>query len=237
MKIATISDTHNQHILYSTTFLKEENVDMLICAGDASNTKSPYINENELRNFLEWMSSLRHIKYKIFVPGNHDTSFEKGLIKRFQYPNIIFLVDETITIKEKLLFGLKSRNIKIHGSPFTPTFGTGWAYNCKRSKIYKHWEMIPDDTDILITHGPPKYISDYTVDFDRNIINVGDKSLLNKVLEIQPKFHIFGHVHDEKGHYNNGVKTLGNKCKTTFINASIVDLKHNPVNTPIIFKI
>lgn len=230
----TISDTHNQHALIDE-YIRNQNANILIHAGDGSNHKNPYFNENELRNVLEWMSSFKHIKYKIYVPGNHDTSFEKGLVKKHEYPDIIFLKDEVITLNKKSLF--KKQTIKIFGSPFTPTFGTGWAFNCNRNKIHKHWDLIPNDVDIVITHGPPKFISDYTIDFDRNIINVGDKTLLNKIMEIQPKYHIFGHVHDEKSHYNHGIKHLGDKCKTSFVNASIVDLKHNVVNKPIIIKI
>lgn len=230
-----LSDTHNQHS-FIHDYIPKKNIDFLIFAGDGSNQKNPYMNENELRNLLEWLSSLKHIKYKIFIPGNHETSLQKGLIKKYQYPSIIFLIDQTITITKKTWYG-KKESIKIFGSPFTPTFGTGWAYNCNRQKIHKHWDLIPNDIDILITHGPPKYVLDHTWDLNNEQINVGDKSLLNKVLEIQPKYHIFGHLHDEKEIYNHGIKILGDKCKTTFINASICDLKHNPINKPIIFKI
>lgn len=235
MKIIAISDTHNQHLFIDRN-IKDIKADILIHSGDGSNQKNPYLNENELRNVLEWMSSLKHIKYKIYVPGNHDTSFEKGLIKKYNYPNIIFLMDQTITLTKINWYG-KKESVKIFGSPFTPTFGTGWAYNCNRQKIHKHWDLIHKDTDIIITHGPPKYILDHTYDFDGTITNVGDKTLLNIILEIQPTYHIFGHLHDEKDIYNHGIKHLGNKCKTTFVNASIVDLKHNVINKPIILKI
>lgn len=235
MRAIVMSDTHHQHSLIHH-LVKDEKVDILIHAGDGSNQKSPYLNEDELRNCLEWISSFKHIKYKIFVPGNHDTSFAKGLIKRSDYPNIIFLVDQHVVIQKKRLFK-KKEVVKIFGSPYTPTYGEGWAYNVSRAKSHKHWDLIHNNTDIVITHGPPKYILDSTQDYEHNMVNVGDKSLYNKMIELEPRYHIFGHLHDESHALNHGIRILGDKCKTSFINASICNIKGDPVNKPIIIEI
>lgn len=226
MKIAVISDTHRKHFELTKSLLNE-NIDLIIHAGDASNVKSPFINVNEMLEFLTWYESLP-IKYKIFVPGNHDSSIEHNLVDFTKFPSVTVLIDESIQIED----------LNIFGSPYTPSFGQGWAYNKSHSKLSNIWrQIIPDNTDILITHGPPKGVLDLTTDrHSKGYIQVGCKSLLNRVLEVQPQFHIFGHIHDEPNILNNGIKKI-NDLKTTFINASNCDLKYKCVNKPIIFEI
>lgn len=227
MKIACISDTHEQHEALDIWFMDNiDSIDMIIHAGDGANSIIPEINESKLRDFLHWLNSWK--TPVVYVPGNHDTSFEKGLINKDEFGNITFLVHE-----------LKEVNgIKIFGSPYTPKFGMeGWAYNVKRQKLDKYWEAIPDDTQILVTHGPPKYILDLTEDYNVNgMVNVGCKALLNHVRRVEPKYHIFGHIHDEKLAINNGIRKL-NDLNTIFINASIVNLMHTQKNVPIIIEV
>lgn len=225
MKIICISDTHEKHREIHD-IIKNTQADIIIHAGDGSNSRVPALNNNPTRDYLTWLDSFEHIKHKIYVPGNHDTAIAAGLVKKEEYPNINILINEEVS-----LYGLK-----FYGSPITPTFGE-WAFMCKRGKIDKYWKQIPDDTDILITHGPPYSILDSSLDFNNYIEMVGCKNLLNRVLEKQPLYHIFGHVHDEDKIYNHGIKTIGDKCKTTFINASLCNLKHQVVNKPIIINI
>lgn len=245
MRICAISDTHNYHREIDS-FIRSNNIDILIHSGDGADHKSPYINQYELRNCLVWMESFKDIPYKIYVPGNHDTSFEKGLVRRKDFMNINFLIDDWIKIDTGYSLDPKdtthkksNKVIKIHGSPFTPSFGTGWAYNCGRSTIQKHWNLIEEDTNILVTHGPPKGLLDTTTDFSSNLLtNVGCSALTKKVLEVQPDYHIFGHLHDEKNIFNHGIKMIGDKCKTKFINASICELRGRmKFNKPILFEI
>lgn len=222
MNIIVISDTHGKHklldqYLYDPSFI--ENVDLIIHCGDASNTKSKAINNNELHDFLEWYSDL-NIPSKIFVPGNHDTSWEVGMIKEYDYPAIEFLIHEKIVID----------GVNFFGSPYTPTFDEGWAYNKARHKIGEFWDEIPDNTDILITHGPPKGILDMTHMNGSMFESVGDKALLNKVINSKIKYHLFGHIHDEKNIINSGYRIINN---IVFVNACMVDLSYNLINQPI----
>ena len=225
MKIICISDTHCLHN-HIDDDVKSIEADVIIHAGDRSNSKVTAVNDHQLRDCLTWLTSLTNVKHKIFVPGNHDVSLFHGLIKANDYPEIIFLINKEIIIDD----------VKFYGSPVTPTFGVNWAWNCKRGKIDKYWQRIPEDTNVLITHGPPYGINDNTRDYGNKIEQVGCKNLLNRVLDIQPDYHIFGHLHDEVGIFNNGVRTLGEKCKTTFVNPSIVNLKHQVVNKPIVLE-
>lgn len=110
--------------------------------------------------------------------------------------------------------------ITIWGSPITPEFHN-WAFNRKRGEeINKHWQLIPNNTDILITHGPAFGILDKI--FQNQ--NVGCEDLLKSVENINPKYHIFGHIHE-------GFGTTQNQ-NTTFINASSLDYNYKMRKTP-----
>lgn len=225
MKIIAISDTHEQHKLLDQYLYDPccKDVDMIICAGDTANNRSPAINHNAQLNFIDWYSELP-FRWKIYVPGNHNTS-DPGIKKEvYSDKNIIRLLHESINIE----------GINIFGSPYTPSFGEGWAYNISRTKLDRYWNEIPIKTDILITHGPPKGILDLAGRDHNFKEQVGCKALLNHVFRVQPKYHIFGHIHDEGDIFNHGIRDING---TRFINASIVDLNHTPVNKPITFEI
>jgi len=209
MKIWHISDTHTYHNLLELP----TNIDMVIFSGDCSNPRDPYPNEVEVRGFIDWYRSLP-IKHKIFVAGNHDTSIEKRFVTKedFEYHNIIYLENESITID----------GIKIFGSPHTPTFGYGWAFNKDRTKLDRIWRnIIDEDVDIVITHGPPKGTLDLSVDRNHNIERCGDKSLMNRVKEVEPKLVLFGHIHNCEDIINQGTMTLSG-LNTTFSNGSVM---------------
>lgn len=90
----------------------------------------------------------------------------------------------------------------------------------------KHvWDMIPSDTDILVTHGPPYGIGD-----SNGTVNCGCKTLNETVIErVKPSYHIFGHIHEGYGSWSNG--------QTVFINASICNQGYRPTRKPILFDI
>lgn len=208
MKIWHISDTHGYHNLLTIP----KGIDMVIHSGDCSNPRDPYTNEPEVRSFINWYKKLP-IKYKVYVAGNHDSSIEKRLVtkKDFEDSNIIYLENDYITIE----------GIKIFGSPYTPTF-CNWSFMRDRNKLDRFWcHAIHNDTDILVTHGPPKGILDKTENRDHQIEMCGDKSLLNKVLEIQPAYHLFGHIHNCGDIINAGIQKLS-ICNTSFSNGSVV---------------
>ena len=208
MKIVFISDTHNMH---DDLFVPEG--DMVIHSGDVCNRGT----RNEAVDFLIWFSKLPH-RYKIFIAGNHDFIFENSpkLMEEGIPKNIFYLNDSMVEVE----------GIKIWGSPISPWFHN-WAFNRQRgAEIKQHWDLIPNDTDILITHGPPEGIMDKTIYTQEN---VGCKDLLNKVNQISPKIHCFGHIHE-----GYGIKEIG---ETTFINASSVDINYKMNNKPIIKSI
>tara|TARA_Y100000034_G_scaffold76378_1_gene91762 strand:- start:19038 stop:19763 length:726 start_codon:yes stop_codon:yes gene_type:complete len=208
-RIWHISDTHT----YQEQIIVPENIDIVLHSGDATNWQDPYRNEPEMWKFLEWFSSLE-IPNKVFVAGNHDTSIESGLVKadRIRDYGITYLFNDSVEIG----------GFKIWGSPHTPTFGEGWAFMRARNKIHKVWEQIPDDTDIIVTHGPPKGILDLTWDRNNVLDTCGCSALLKRILAIEPKLVCFGHIHNTKDIYNAGTKQITG-LNTIFSNGSCVN--------------
>ena len=208
MKIWHISDTHTYHDL----LVIPDGIDIVIHSGDCSNPRDPYNNEPEVRNFIDWYKELP-IKYKVYVAGNHDTSIEKKLVLKqdFTDAGIIYLEDDLVKIED----------ILIYGSPYTPNFGN-WSFMKDRVKLERYWRnAIPDYVDIIVTHGPPKGILDKSYDRDNNMESCGDKSLLNRVLEVEPAYVLFGHIHNHKEIVNAGLLKLST-CNTWFSNGSVV---------------
>ena len=156
-----------------------------------------------------WMWKLP-IEHKIFVAGNHDFGIESGLVKNFEDYDITYLFNNSVTID----------GIKFWGSPFTPNFGQ-WAFMKARNTINRVWDVIPDDTDIIVTHGPPKGILDISDNYDRSIEFCGDSALLKRMLKLEPMLVCFGHIHNFEDHDNAGVMKVTGK-KTVYSNGSCV---------------
>jgi Icc-related predicted phosphoesterase len=208
MKIWHISDTHTYHDLLTIP----EGIDMVIHSGDCSNPRDPYNNEPEVRKFIDWYKALP-IEHKIYVAGNHDTSIEKGLVKKIDFSgyNIHYLENDYIDID----------GIKIFGSPHTPQFGQ-WAFMKDRNKLDRFWKVaIHEPCDIIVVHGPPKGILDKSYDRNNNMESCGDKSLLNLILGMQPAYMCFGHIHNCEDIINAGMLKLS-AYDTWFSNGSVV---------------
>ena len=206
--ITFISDTHTKH-KHVTGELPGG--DILIHCGDISNRG--YMNE--IKNFLEWFDGIKGYEHKIFIAGNHDFGFQDNpnlCAKLLQdYPTVTYLEDTSVIID----------GIKIYGSPWQPRF-YNWAFNVDRGwDIAQKWEKIPQDTDILITHGPLHGILDSTYTGQR----VGCEDLYKKVMEIKPKVHCSGHIH-----YDYGMKEIDGM---TFINACCLGEDYMYQNGPI----
>jgi Icc-related predicted phosphoesterase len=153
------------------------------------------------------------------IAGNHDFLFEvdpAAAAELLSEYDIHYLNDICATIE----------GINFLGSPITPYFHN-WAFNRISNEIGKHWDMIPEGTDVLITHGPPKGILDFT-HYDKE--HVGCPLLREKVRMIKPKVHVFGHIHEARG--------IQEEDGTTFINASVVTLRYqlryeNPIKVTV----
>lgn len=196
MKIWHISDTHCFHWGVSRFNKIPADVDLIIHSGDACSSSHLEHNRIEWVDFLIWFKGINNIP-KIFVPGNHDCWIEKNeKIARSQcYESGI-----KILINEPFEF----LGLNFWGSPLTPWFND-WAYNRRRESLNKMWQTIPDNTDVIICHGPPKGVLDITEDKDRKVEQVGCSALGKRIEKIKPKAVLFGHIHDYKDYKNTGV--------------------------------
>lgn len=205
MKIRHISDTHGYH----EGLVIEDDIDILIHSGDCTTDKNPIINQLEFDAFFKWFKNLK-VKHKVLIAGNHDwwalKLYNKLALKE---AGIIYLEHDYETVEGLLIFG----------SPFTPNFGN-WHFMKNPEKLSRFWEVLIPGIDILVTHGPPKGQLDLSHDRDGNLDYCGDGALLKSVFLNEPKYHLFGHIHDSDGCFNYGVKTIDRK--TTFINSALV---------------
>lgn len=206
MKVWHISDTHE----HAQELNVPEGIDIVIHSGDAASRKDPFRNESELREFLEWYGSLK-IPHKVFIAGNHDTSLEAGLVTRqdIESKGIVYLHNESVNVA----------GLNIWGSPFVPQYGA-WAYMLPSERLKELWQTIPEDTDIVATHGPPKGMLDLTHDnrVKYNAENITDyyrlcgcEHLAARIDEVEPILHCFGHIHNSEP--GTGVVNIGTRIK------------------------
>lgn len=230
---------------------KLEGGDLLIVTGDLTARNMPI----EYIDFYEWCKDQPYKKI-IIIGGNHD-SFIQNLKSKFfppttYYSHCEYLCDSGTEFEyEKQIHHPASnqhvsidvlmhekRKVKIWGSPWTAQFkGINPECTAFTVKHFDHtdevldeyWNKIPKDTDILITHGPPYGILDKT----SRGKHVGSHTLLITSMLIEPRLHVFSHIHEEGGqHYIHKRPGYGDENNTHFVNCSIMNENYKPVNKP-----
>ena len=224
-KITLISDTHTKHTKCHHDL---PGGDLLIHAGDFMN--SGY-ESREAEEFFKWFDQIKTYDTKVLIAGNHDRLMENDPEKMLGlltgYKTIEYLQDEQITLYFDGPNGdYPEDNVRIYGSPWQPEF-YNWAFNLPRhgEELQKYWSMIPNDTDILITHGPPHGIRDFVP----NNYEVGCELLRVRVEQVNPLLHVFGHIHNAYGEVYKG--------DTLYVNASICNERYVPSNRPIVIDL
>ena len=204
--------------------------DVLIHSGDFTYTGYP----KEVLDFNEFLGK-QDFQYKIVIAGNHELTFDLENYKNLSklYKNHKYKSYNAEQIKKSLTnciyledSSCEVFNYKIYGSPWQPDFPEWAFYAAQGEEIHQKWKKIPDDVDILITHNPPFNIMDICI----QKMHWGCKELLKEIEErVNPKVHVFGHVHEGYG--------VIQMKKTMFVNPSTCDAYYNPVNEPITFKL
>jgi Icc-related predicted phosphoesterase len=218
LKITCISDTHTKHDDITEDL---PGGDLLLYAGDLMNSGR---NAEDIKWFCEWFDGLDGYKTKVFIAGNHDRMFEndhRGAMEIVNsFKNITYLQDSWLEV------GDDNNKIKIYGSPWQPWF-YDWAFNLQRNSIglAAKWEAIPEDTDIVITHGPAYGFVDTVVGRRHN--NLGCELLAERLQLIKPKIHLCGHIHSGYG--------IMSTEDTHFINASVLNEQYNYTQPPLTF--
>jgi 3',5'-cyclic AMP phosphodiesterase CpdA len=221
MRITVISDTHTKHGLIPLTDLPGG--DLIICAGDIMN--SGY-NKNDILDFCTWFHSLEQYDKKIFIAGNHDRMFENHPEGVEELLNIYFDIDYLQDEAYDLYDMDTDTSTKIYGSPWQPEF-YAWAFNLPKNSLQlaAKWEAIPDNTDILITHGPAFGTLDTVA--GRPWDNLGCELLAQRIEVIKPKIHVCGHIHSGYGYvFKDG---------THFFNAAVLDEQYEYTQKPMTF--
>lgn len=190
MKIFHISDTHGinvEDLLPSTP----QPGSILVHSGDFST------NGDFLSNGIPFFTQISNVKslfdHIIIVPGNHDMFMEEDLYTE-EFLRLQFRLGNNVHILK--YDTCRINGINFFGMPYVPRIGH-WAFMEDRNSdsMRRRWELIPDDTQVLISHGPPLGILDY-VHGER----VGCELHLER-LDTLPnlKANLFGHIHEDRG--------------------------------------
>jgi Icc-related predicted phosphoesterase len=225
MIIDCIADLHG-------FFPELEGGDLLIVAGDitASDTVP------QLKAFFDWFEVQKYRK-KVLIGGNHDNFLANSLSTSTAKKLGLDGMDLGQNEYEYLLdSGTEFEGLKIWGSPWTPWF-YGVHPKCKafmvsEAELDKKFTLIPANTDILVTHGPPFGCLDKNVEGT----HCGSTSLADRIFELNFKLHVFGHIHEAYGQCAEGYMIEGEK-ETAFgglhVNCSYVNYHYKPVNKPV----
>lgn len=229
MKITCISDTHDKH-----DELILPGGDLLLHAGDATMTGT----KNQLTNFVLWLAKQPYT-HKVWVAGNHDWGMEYDqmayeawcgrrmrevkqlvgtrnfILELCKHHNIHYLNNESVQIE----------GLNIFGSPDQPAF-CGWAFNRSHKFLEDHWKIVPDDTNILITHCPAYGILDSLNNGDM----VGDVALMKRINTLPNlKMHVCGHIHESRGILDVG--------PVKHVNASMLNDSYNVAYQPLSIEV
>lgn len=243
-RIVCISDTHLAHL--PPTRIDVPDGDILVHAGDATFKGT----RDEIELFSEWFGRLPH-KHKVFVPGNHDCGFDCA---SYDYPEqMIALLPPCHVLMGRARGTVEIEGLKFWGSPYQPEL-CNWAFNVPRGPMLRqHWATIPDDTDVLVTHSPPMGTLDrvwrqkYVYDAEKKTQvakkyreHVGCADMWQAVQRVQPRLHVFGHIHCDAGvkhHTWKAERTPQLTNETIFVNAAICDERYVPSQKAVVIDL
>jgi len=185
--LVAMADTH----LYHGDLVVPDG-DILVHAGDLTRGGSV----EELDAAAAFLEALPH-EHKLVIAGNHELCLERTPAKaRRHLRGLRYLEDEGATVS----------GLRFWGSPWQPWF-MDWAFNLPRGpKLAAKWALVPADTDVLVTHGPPRGYGDRVRDSRRE----GCDDLLARLRTLQPMLHVFGHIHEDRGSWRVGRTLVAN---------------------------
>jgi 3',5'-cyclic AMP phosphodiesterase CpdA len=194
MRLVCLADTH----LFHDEGFDVPDGDVLVHAGDLCRKG----DLEELAEAARWLASLPH-RRKVIIAGNHDWAFQREAVAarvllRSRVPGVVYLEDEPAVVD----------GVRFWGSPWQPEFN-GWAFNLPRGpELAKVWAKIPRNIDVLVTHGPPHGIGDRSG--EDGDVRAGCADLRARVADVAPRLHLFGHIHQDGGFWNEGWTAFAN---------------------------
>jgi len=207
MRVCCLSDLHGH-------FPEVPPCDLLILAGDYAPAYKHHPVFFYRDQMAPWVADAARNCQVVGIAGNHDLLFEKrpDLVPQMEWT---YLQDS----------GTIVNGLRIWGTPWQPRF-FDWAFNLDEPELCERWALIPDDTDILITHGPPRGYGDWST---FNNERCGSAGLLARIESVRPGVAVAGHIHDGYGRYQIG--------KTLFVSASYVDEDYRPRHRPQVVEV
>jgi len=203
LRCVCISDTHGQH-----EHVQLPPGDILLHAGDFTEAGEMY----QIRSFCDWLHQ-QPFTHKVVVAGNHDVLLDQAYYDRVGYSRFHerrglpkedpgdakLLLRTCCTYLENNVVDIAG--LRIFGSPFQPAF-MDWAFGLERGEaLRKAWEVVPENVDIVLVHGPPVGFGDLTKQGDR----VGCVDLLRELQQrVKPQFAVYGHIHEGYGTRTDG---------------------------------
>lgn len=226
MKVVAISDLHGLLPVIPEC-------DILLIAGDiCPHFDRPVGGAGDIfgqsywlrHDFEEWLDNVP-AKEVCATWGNHDWIGEKrpDMVPKLRWH---LLNDQ----------GAEVLGVKVWGTPWQPYFH-GWAFNAPpplypdgEAFLKKKYDLIPDDTDIIISHGPPRGFGDVTHDGRPT----GSEALKDAIMRIKPKLSVAGHIHIGRGVWEI---ERGNMPKGIIANVCVLDEAYRLVHKPMEFEI
>lgn len=211
MRIATTADLHGN-------LPAVPECDVLVLAGDLTPATDHDV-EFQARwldtTFRTWLEAAP-AKAIVGIAGNHDFVFERA-------PELVpadlpwtYLQDEVATVQ----------GLRFFGSPWTPWF-YDWAFNAPQHDaaeafLDERYATVPDNTDVLVIHGPPAGYGDRTSAGHL----AGSSAFLRLIERTTPSLAVFGHIHEGRGAWTRG--------DTQLVNASAVTVQYELVDDPVV---
>jgi Icc-related predicted phosphoesterase len=200
--LVIVSDTHTRH-----EELGRLCGDVLIHCGDGCDGFQR--NREDLERLDDWFGR-QQFERILCIGGNHDFLIEERVARGERvFQNAIYLQDEPHEF----------RGVRFYGSPWTPEL-IGWAFYLDAGGLRSRWSLIPEDTDVLITHTAPRGV------LDRNSSgrHCGCPDLAKRLERLRPRLHCFGHNHASAG----SIRT----ADTLYVNASVVNRRYEVARGP-----
>jgi predicted phosphodiesterase len=204
LTLVCVADTHGFH-----DGLQVPDGDIFLHAGDLTQRGT----RPQLEAVNAWLTRLPH-RHKVVIAGNHDFLFQdEPHAARALLTGATYLEDGEVTVE----------GLRIWGSPWQPWF-YDWAFNLGRGRdIDAKWRLIPEGIDVLVTHGPPYGLGDTVWGGE----HVGCQDLLRHLRRVKPRLHLFGHIHEARGEWQEGptrvVNVTTSECEAP---ATVITLPH-----------
>jgi predicted phosphodiesterase len=186
----------------------------------------------QIQKFNEFLQ-MQPYAVKIVISGNHDFCFDPDSLEElkayYELSRDYSAIDPRSALSAAYYLedeGMAVAGYNFWGSPWVPQYSAS-AFSIPESsrRLIDKRSMIPTETDVLMTHGPPYGILDYTL----KGANAGCRVLREHLARVRPLVHCFGHIHERYGSRRTN--------DTLYINAASIAPNYRRVKEPMVFDL